>query len=62
MAKEIVVTIQDFVTVGTAARKLCRSRMTIYRWIEAGKILSLKMGDVVFIPISEVERLQKEAV
>jgi excisionase family DNA binding protein len=60
MEKTIIVTTNDFITVGTAAKKLHRSRMTIYRWIDAGKLLSMKMGDVVFIPNSEVSRLLRE--
>jgi len=35
--------------------------MTIYRWVEAGKIIGIKLGGVLFIPVSEVERLQKNA-
>jgi len=33
--------------------------MTLYRWLDAGKIVGIKLGGVLFIPESEVERLKK---
>ena len=58
---EIKVTTNDLVSVVDAARTLDRPKMTIYRWVEAGKIIGIKLGGVLFIPVSEVERLQKNA-
>lgn len=58
---EIKVTTDDLVSVVDAARTLGRPKMTIYRWVEAGKIIGIKLGGVLFIPVSEVERLQKNA-
>jgi len=34
--------------------------MTIYRWVDAGKILGIKLGGILFIPKSEVQRLTDE--
>jgi len=50
----------DLVSVQDAAKKLGRPRVTIYRWIDAGKIISIKLGGILFIPKSEVERLNKK--
>lgn len=60
--KEITVTTNDLVSVQDAAKALGRHRYQIYRWIESSKIVSIKLGGVLFIPKSEVERIKnKEA-
>lgn len=48
----------ELMTVGRAAKKIGKTRMTIYRWITAGRIISIRLGGVVFIPGSEIERLK----
>ncbi len=57
---EIRVTTEDLVSVAKAAEALGRPRLTIYRWIEKGKIHGIRLGGILFIPKSEVERLKKE--
>lgn len=59
--KEITVTTDDLASVQDAAKALDRHRYQIYRWIESGKIVSIKLGGIYFIPKSEVERLKQEA-
>lgn len=34
--------------------------VTLYRRIDAGKVIGVKLGGVMFIPRTEVERLKKE--
>ena len=51
----------DFLSVGKAAKALGTSRWSVYRWIEAQKIIAVKLGGVLFIPTTEVERLNKQA-
>ena len=58
--KEVKVTTDDLMSVQDAARALSRPRYTIYRWIEAGKIIGLRFGGIIFVPTSEVERVKKE--
>lgn len=59
---ELRVTSDDLVSVANAAKALGRPKMTIYRWLNAGKIIGIKLGGVLVIPKSEVERLKnKEA-
>lgn len=58
--KPIVVVTNDFVTVYKAADQVKKPPMTLYRWIKAGKLLSMTMGGIVFIPKSEVSRLLRE--
>lgn len=48
----------DLTTVYEAARQLKTSRMTIYRWIKAEKLIAIKLNHTTFIPKSEVERLK----
>jgi len=55
----IKVMTDDLLSVGKAAKALGTSRWSVYRWIEAQKIIAVKFGGVLFIPKSEVERLTK---
>lgn len=48
----------DFLTVPRAAKEIGVHFATIYRWIDAGKVASLKFGGILFIPITEVQRLK----
>ncbi|GAI59374.1 unnamed protein product [marine sediment metagenome] len=57
---EIRVTTDDLVSVADAAKILGRPRLTIYRWKDAGKIVGIKLGGIIFIPKSEIERLKNE--
>lgn len=56
--KAINILARDLMSVQDAAKLLGRPRVTIYRWIDSGKILSVRLGGVIFIPLSEVERLK----
>ncbi|MBT9132959.1 MAG: hypothetical protein DDT33_01490 [Firmicutes bacterium] len=58
---QVTISTDDLVSVTTAAYLLDRPRITIYRWIEKDKIAAIKLGGVLFIPRSEVERLKKES-
>ena len=57
---EIKVATSDLVSVAQAARELERPRSTIYRWANAGKIIGIKLGGIIFIPKSEVERIKNK--
>lgn len=46
-----------FLTVPAAAKQLGRAKMTLYRWIEAKTLIAVKFGGILFVPVSEVERL-----
>jgi len=58
---EIRVLADDLMTVPKAAEALGRPKMTLYRWLEAGKIHAIKLGGILFIPLSEVERLKNQS-
>jgi len=57
---EIRIKTDDLLTVPDAAKQLGRPKMTLYRWIKAGKILYAELGGVLFIPKNVVERLKNE--
>ena len=59
MTRELMVRTDDFLTVPTAAKQLGKPKMTLYRWIEANKIIAVTFAGIKFIPVSEVERLKK---
>ena len=60
MVRELKVVTDEFVTVPEAAKQLGRPKMTLYRWIEANKLIAVTFGGILFIPRSEVELLNKE--
>ena len=47
-------------TVRQAAKQIGVHFTTVYRWIDAGTILNINFGGILFIPKSEVERLKNE--
>jgi len=51
----------DFMTVRQAAKRIGVHFTTIYRWADAGTILSINFGGILFIPMSEIERLKNQA-
>lgn len=57
---EITINTSDLVSVKDAAIVLNCHRYQIYRWIDGKKLTGIKFGGVLFIPRTEVERLQKE--
>ena len=57
---EIKVLSDDIVTVPEAAKRLGKPKMTVYRWIDAGKVVCFKLGGILFIPVTEVDRLKNE--
>lgn len=48
----------DLLSMGEAAQKLGISRMTLHRWVVAGKINAVQVGAYRAIPKSEIERLR----
>ncbi len=48
----------DLLSVGKAAKALGTSRWSVYRWIDTGKILSIRLGGILFVPRSEIERIK----
>ena len=56
--KEITVTTNDLMSVQDTAKELGRHRYQIYRWIDSGKVVAIKLGGVLFVPKSEVERIK----
>jgi len=56
----VTVNLNDLMPVGSAAKALGMSRMTIYRWLGGGKIIGIKLGGILFIPRSEIERIKNK--
>jgi len=51
-----------FLTPKEFAERLSISRWTVYAWLQEGRIKSTKIGRLVRIPESEVERIVQEGV
>ena len=51
----------DVMSIQQAAEFLGKSRPTIYRWVQKGKLLSIKFGGQYYILKSDVERLKNES-
>lgn len=58
MVRELKVVTDEFVTVPEAAKQLGKPKMTLYRWIEANKLIAVTFGGILFVPRSEVERIK----
>lgn len=58
--QSITISTDELMTVLQAAKVIGVHFATVYRWVENGKVLSLKFGGIIFIPTSEVERLKAE--
>lgn len=59
---EIKVNTDDLASVAQVAKELGKTRLTIYRWVERGKIISIKLGGIIYIPKTEIGRLRDEKV
>lgn len=57
---QITITSDDVLTVPDAAKAIGIHFVTLYRRIEAGKIVAVRLGGVLFIPKSEIDRVQNE--
>jgi len=58
---EIKLVTTDLMSVAQAGKALGKPRLAIYRWIKAGKVHAVKLGGFLYVPKSEVERLQHES-
>lgn len=50
----------DVLNVNAASEKIGIHHATLYRWAEAGKVAFVRFGGIMFIPVTEVERLKRE--
>lgn len=50
---------KDFLTLGQAARTIGVTRVTLWRWMKAGKIEGYRLGREVFIEKMAVEKLKR---
>ena len=55
---EIRVRTDDLLSVATVAKELGHPKITIYRWVEKGKMVGVKLGGILFIPRSEIQRVK----
>jgi excisionase family DNA binding protein len=51
---------EDLMTVPQAAKAIKIHFATLYRWIDAGTVLTVDFGGITFVPKSEVDRLIKK--
>ena len=49
-----------FFTKGEVAKILGKGEVTIFRWLQKGKIRGQRVGNMVLISEDEVKRLQKD--
>lgn len=57
---KIKILADDLMTVPKAAKALGFTKMTLYRWIDTNKVHAIKLGGILFIPVSEIERLKNK--
>ena len=56
----IKILVDDLMTVPDVAKTLGYTKMTLYRWVNTGKVQAIRLGGILFIPKSEIERLRNE--
>jgi len=56
--QRVTIESDELVTVPQAAKAIGVHFTTVYRWIEAGTMLSAKFGGIVFVPKNEIERMK----
>jgi len=52
--------INDVLTVPKAADELGITKVTLYEWIHADKVACVRIGGILFVPRTELDRLKKE--
>lgn len=57
---EIVIDIPGLYDPKQAAKTLNVGYATIFRWIKAGKLIPLRIGNRTLIPQSEIERVKRD--
>lgn len=50
----------DLMSMQQAAKEMGMPRATLYRWAEKDKVVTIKLGGILFVPKSEVERLKNK--
>jgi len=58
---KVIVDMDDVVSVNDAAEQIGKGVATIWRWIKADQIHTVRLAGRTLIPKSEVERLKKVA-
>ncbi|MDD5701387.1 MAG: helix-turn-helix domain-containing protein [Dehalococcoidales bacterium] len=56
----IKISTEDLVSVQDAAKELNRPRLAIYRMVERDELNGIKLGGILYIPTSEIERIKIE--
>lgn len=57
--REIKLYSNDLVDFSEAARRLGISRPTLYNWIAQGRLTPIQIGKVRYIPVQQIEQLQR---
>ena len=58
--RSITISVEDALTQKDAAYQLGITTMTLWRWIKAGKISTVRLGRYSFIPKDEIARLRNK--
>lgn len=57
----IIIETNDLISIQQFAKELSMPRATVYRWAERGRVITIRLGGILFIPRSEVERLKDKS-
>ena len=57
---KITISTNDLLSVPQAAKELGVHFVTVYRWIEQGKIRPFRIGNQVFVTTEEVKALKEQ--
>jgi len=57
MNSKITLQTSDLLTVQQFAQRIKHPRVTVYRWIEKGRINAILLGRTLYIPIAELDKI-----
>lgn len=57
--KSVIIETKSLMTVKDAAKFAEVTRVTIYRWINAGKITTVTFGNISYVVRTDVERIKE---
>lgn len=55
-------TVDDMITMKQAAEILRKNHVSIRRWIRAGRIKSVKIGNLIYFTREEIDRVMREGI
>ena len=57
--KNVTIETDSLMTIKAAAKLAGVTRVTIYRWIDAGRIMTVSFGNIKYVVRDDIERIKE---